>query len=123
MAEMLLTIAPGGVKSKTTSLTDTFSVLPFFGVPTGVQRVLHWICGTGPVFRFRLAAITLEPLEFIRRFLQHVLPRGFARVRTFGWLHPAAKVRGNRVRALLRQQPVLTTAEKHTWEPSLDPPE
>jgi hypothetical protein len=25
------------------------------------------------------------------RFLQHTLPRGFARVRTFGWLHPAAK--------------------------------
>lgn len=71
----------------------------------------------------KLAAITLEPLEFIRRFLQHILPRGFARVRTFGWLHPAAKVRGNRVRALLRQHPVLTASEKQTWEPPPDPTE
>jgi hypothetical protein len=71
----------------------------------------------------RLATIALEPLEFIRRFLQHILPRGFARVRTFGWLHPAAKVRGNRVRALLRQHPVLTACEKQTWEPPPDPTE
>ena len=27
--------------------------------------------------------------EFIRRFLQHVLPRGFMRVRHFGWLSAA----------------------------------
>jgi hypothetical protein len=68
-----------------------------------------------------LASIQLEPLEFIRRFLQHILPRGFARVRTFGWLHPAAKVRGNRVRALLNQNPVLTPTEKETWNPPADP--
>jgi hypothetical protein len=71
----------------------------------------------------KLAAIALEPQEFVRRFLQHILPRGFARVRTFGWLHPAAKVRGNRVRALLRQHPVLTAGEKQTWEPPPDPTE
>jgi Putative transposase/Transposase zinc-binding domain len=69
----------------------------------------------------RLASIRLGPLEFIGRFLQHVLPRGFARVRTFGWLHPAAKVRGNRVRALLNQNPVLTPTEKQTWNLPPDP--
>jgi len=69
----------------------------------------------------RMASIRLEPLEFICRFLQHILPRGFARVRTFGWLHPAAKVRANRVRALLSQNPVLTPAEKQTWQPPPDP--
>ena len=68
-------------------------------------------------------SLNLEPLEFMRRLLQHILPRGFARVRTFGWLHPAAKVRGNRVRALLHQKPVLTTAEKQTWNPPADPDE
>ena len=67
------------------------------------------------------ASIQLEPLEFMRRFLQHVLPRGFARVRTFGWLHPAAKVRLNRVRALLHQQPLLTPAEAQTWSPPAEP--
>ena len=74
----------------------------------------------------RQSSIQLEPLEFMRRFLQHVLPRSFARVRTFGWLHPAAKVRGNRVRALLGQPPLLTPAEEQTWnpppDPDLDPP-
>ena len=40
--------------------------------------------------------------EFMRRFLQHVLPRGFMRVRHFGWLSAAAKDRCARVRGLLR---------------------
>ena len=40
--------------------------------------------------------------EFLRRFLQHVLPRGFMRVRHFGWLSPAARARYARVRHLLR---------------------
>ena len=57
----------------------------------------------------------------MNRFLQHTLPRHFARVRTFGWLHPAAKVRLNRVRALLRQEPLLNDAEKNTWHPPAAP--
>jgi hypothetical protein len=67
-------------------------------------------------------AILLEPEEWLRRFLQHVLPVGFARVRTFGWLHPAAKVRLNRVRALLGQGPVLTAEEQQTWQPTEELP-
>lgn len=66
-------------------------------------------------------SIQLEALDWMGRFLQHILPRGFARVRTFGWLHPAAKVRGNRVRALLRQTPLLTPAEEQAWNPPPDP--
>ena len=73
--------------------------------------------GTG-----RWTALTLEPEEWLRRFLQHVLPVGFARVRTFGWLHPAAKVRLNRVRALLGQAPVLTAEEQQTWQPTEELP-
>jgi hypothetical protein len=65
-------------------------------------------------------AMALEPLDWMSRFLQHVLPPCFARVRTFGWLHPAAKVRLNRVRALLHEKPFLTPIEKETWQP---PPE
>jgi hypothetical protein len=71
-------------------------------------------------------SIKLQPLDFMGRFLQHVLPRGFTRVRTFGWLHPAAKVRLNRVRALLHKRPLLTPAEEQTWnplaQPDLEPP-
>ena len=36
--------------------------------------------------------MTLTPKEFLRRFVQHVLPRGFPRIRYFGWL-------SNRMRA------------------------
>jgi len=43
----------------------------------------------------------LTPQEFIRRFLQHVLPRGFQRVRSFGWLSSAATKRRARIFALL----------------------
>jgi len=66
--------------------------------------------------------MALEPTELIRRFLQHVLPRRFCRVRLFGWLHPAAKIRGNRVRALLKQAPLLTPQERQTWQQLPDPP-
>jgi hypothetical protein len=68
----------------------------------------------------RDTSIKLQPLEFMARFLQHILPRAYARVRTFGWLHPAAKVRANRVRALLGQRPVLTPAEEKAWNPPPD---
>lgn len=38
---------------------------------------------------------------FLQRFLQHVLPKGFQRVRHFGWLHPRAQLRFLRVQTLL----------------------
>ncbi len=46
------------------------------------------------VFLYRKAGsrrwrrMTLDALEFIRRFLQHVVPSGFLRVRHYGFLHP-----------------------------------
>jgi hypothetical protein len=44
---------------------------------------------------------TLTAGEFMRRYLQHVLPPGQHRVRYFGWLHPAAKARRALVETLL----------------------
>ena len=44
---------------------------------------------------------TLTAEEFLRRYLQHVLPVGLHRVRYFGWLHPAAKARRMIVDTLL----------------------
>jgi hypothetical protein len=60
--------------------------------------------------------IELEPFEFIRRFLQHVLPANFHRVRRFGWLHPAGRAKFKRVRALLKTPPLLSAAEQATWQ-------
>jgi putative transposase/transposase-like zinc-binding protein len=45
--------------------------------------------------------LSLSPEQFLHRFLQHVLPAGFQRVRYFGWLSPAAKTRFERILALL----------------------
>ena len=88
-------------------------------VPLTAQGKLRWSYRESKTGR--QTSIQLEPLEFMARFLQHILPRSYARVRTFGWLHPAAKVRGNRVRALLGQPPLLTSAEERTWNPPPDP--
>jgi hypothetical protein len=40
--------------------------------------------------------------EFMRRFLQHVLPRGFHKVRYFGLWHPAHRADAVRVRQMLQ---------------------
>ena len=36
--------------------------------------------------------MTLDVFEFLRRYLQHVLPSGFVKVRHFGFLHPNCSV-------------------------------
>jgi hypothetical protein len=46
----------------------------------------------------------LSGMEFIRRFLQHVLPRGFHKVRYFGLWHPAHRQDAVRVRQMLQLQ-------------------
>jgi hypothetical protein len=56
--------------------------------------------------------LTLSGQTFLHRFLQHVLPKGFHRIRTYGWLSPAAKKRFATVRTLLnpQKQPKATRA-------------
>jgi len=48
---------------------------------------------------------TVSGSEFLRRFLQHVLPKGFQRVRHYGWLSAAARTKWERILALLDYQP------------------
>ena len=42
--------------------------------------------------------MNLDVLEFIRRFLQHVLPTGFMKVRYYGFLHPCCSITLEKVR-------------------------
>jgi hypothetical protein len=66
--------------------------------------------------------------EFMRRFLQHVLPRGFHKVRYFGLWHPAQRQNAARVRQMLQlqappkvgppQEPVLPSFEQPGSEPT-----
>ena len=40
----------------------------------------------------RWRTTSLEVFEFIRRFLQHVLPTGFMKIRHYGFMHPSSSV-------------------------------
>lgn len=47
----------------------------------------------------RMRTMTLEAFEFIRRFLQHVLPSGFMKVRYYGFMNARSAVFLDKVRA------------------------
>jgi hypothetical protein len=49
----------------------------------------------------RSRTLALDVMEFMRRYLQHVLPTGFMKVRYYGFLNPACKVPLEDVRALI----------------------
>ncbi len=51
---------------------------------------------------------TLAPLEFMRRFLQHVLPKGFVKVRYYGFFSPGQRPLLTQIRDLLLPPPVVT---------------
>jgi hypothetical protein len=68
-----------------------------FRVAIGDHRIVS--CDDGKVtFTYRRVGsnrprkMTLDALEFIRRFLQHVLPAGFQKVRHFGFLSPSSGI-------------------------------
>ena len=58
----------------------------------------------------RAKTLTLPLADFIGRFLLHVLPRGFQKVRAFGWLAPRRKTAAiTAIRARLGALPPTTT--------------
>ena len=65
-----------------------------FRVAISNRRILK-VANDKVTFRFRRSdtgqwrTCTLDALEFIRRFLQHVLPKGFVKVRYYGLLSPS----------------------------------
>ena len=81
----------------------------------GAQRILDDADGL-ITFKYkdsedqRWHTLSVSAQEFLRRFLQHVLPKGFQRVRYYGWLSPAATTRWQRILALL------------DWHPANPPP-
>lgn len=74
-----------------------------FRVAIGNQRIRRVVChedGTGEVTymvrrkgerRYRPLKVSAE--EFVRRFLQHVLPKGLQKVRHFGFMHKRSRVK------------------------------
>ena len=61
--------------------------------------------------------LTLDAFEFMRRFLQHVLPAGFHRVRHYGLHHPSKAGRLAEIRAQLgaAEQAEAPKLELHEW--------
>jgi len=77
-----------------------------FRVAIGDHRIVS--CDDGRVtFTYREVGsnrqrkMTLDAMEFLRRFLQHVLPSGFPKVRSYGFLSPAAAISLDLVRWLI----------------------
>jgi Putative transposase/Transposase zinc-binding domain len=62
------------------------------------DRVTFWYRRSGSQ---RPRKMTLDAFEFIRRFLQHVLPRGFQKVRHYGFLSPSSKYSIEDIRRLV----------------------
>jgi putative transposase/transposase-like zinc-binding protein len=60
--------------------------------------------------------VTLPAKGFLSRFLQHVLPKGFQRIRYYGFLHSAARESFNLIRSLLGQ-PVYQKPEPPAQAP------
>lgn len=59
--------------------------------------------------------MTLSPHEFIRRFLLHVVPKGFMRIRSFGFLASACKAKNVAIiRQILDYQPKTEDEEVNT---------
>jgi hypothetical protein len=60
--------------------------------------------------------VTLADDRFLERFLQHVLPRGFTKVRSYGLLSPGQRP------ALDRARQILDTHERSRAAPAIAPP-
>ena len=54
---------------------------------------------------------TISALEFIRRFLQHALPKRFVKIRYYGWLSPANRDRLDQLRKQMMLPPSETVIE------------
>jgi hypothetical protein len=62
----------------------------------------------------RFRTMTLIPNEFIRRFLLHILPNGFHRIRHYGLLGSATcKANITRARELIAAPPSIDPATEH----------
>jgi hypothetical protein len=67
-------------------------------------------------------SMTLETDEFIRRFLQHILPKGFHRIRHYGLFANATRRENlNRARALLKVPPIESKIDSEAAQKEEEP--
>src|SRR5512138_1091656 len=79
---------------------------PRYGLTPPLVRDARLLCVTNQAVTFRWKDrahqnrsqwLTLPGVEFVRRYLRHVLPRGLRSVRYYGFCHPTAKASRLRV--------------------------
>ena len=70
----------------------------------------------------RLRTLALDVLEFIRRFLQHVLPTGFMKVRYYGFMHANCAIPRERLVALIELASGFTISPVAAVVPEPPPP-
>jgi hypothetical protein len=88
-------------------VADRLAVVGYvFRVAIGDHRIMS--CDDGRVtFTYRKVGsnrwrkMELDAMEFLRRYLRHVLPSGFPKVRHYGFLSPASGVSLELVRGLI----------------------
>jgi len=59
--------------------------------------------------------MTLDGVEFLRRYAMHVLPKGFFRIRHYGFLAPKNRDRLAEMQRQLGAQPVDRSTGRRTW--------
>lgn len=95
-----------------------------FRVAISNNRILH-VENDQVTFRYRasdtgqLKQCTLTAQEFIRRFLQHVLPKHFVKVRYYGFLSPGQR---SRLAAIRQQLTAMASVNPSPRTPTADPP-
>jgi hypothetical protein len=69
----------------------------------------------------RMRTLALEVMEFIRRFLQHVLPTGFMKVRYYGFMNPSCAISLDHIRSLIELSygfnAPLPNIDLEPWQP------
>jgi len=70
----------------------------------------------------RWRTMALDVIEFMRRFLQHVLPTGFMKVRYYGFLSPGASVPLEKIEALIELSLGFQASKPEMELEPFDPP-
>jgi hypothetical protein len=70
----------------------------------------------------RLRTMALDVMEFIRRFLQHVLPAGFMKVRYYGFMHANSAIPHEGLSALIEMAYGFAIAPVPDVDPQPPPP-
>ena len=79
------------------AMKSAFSEERLLGYDARGNLRIKWTCSTTG----KVSVLTLTVMEFIRRWLLHVLPKGFARIRHYGFMSAAGIKKRLRLRALL----------------------